>query len=245
MVTTEEIEKAKQTFPKFTVYVCYRGGETTAKTGEWYAAFGKDYNYCTEALKRAKEGKFKERQDEDLFNIVRKQELSLEEYSDFGNFIARLRDIGYEIDNLLNDYYNYEEKIMEIEKVEQNLKEVKRTERGWAGHFCCSSSCKFRRNTLLECGDIKIVVSTIGAMYLNGKIEEIGLNRHYETMAFHVDPKSGDYKDADFSREIFFESNGALKWHKKGYIDNEANEMHEAVVKEISDNLAKGWLYED
>ena len=39
----------------------------------------------------------------------RKQELSLEEYSDFGNFIARLRDIGYEIDNLLNDYYNYEE----------------------------------------------------------------------------------------------------------------------------------------
>ena len=26
-----------------------------------------------------------------------------------GNIIARLRDIGYEIDNLLNDYYNYEE----------------------------------------------------------------------------------------------------------------------------------------
>ena len=140
--------------------------------------------------------------------------------------------------SLVNEY-------LEHHRLPKNLKEVKRTERGWAGHFCCSSSCKFRRNTLLECGDIKIVVSTIGAMYLNGKIEEIGLNRHYETMAFHVDPKSGDYKDADFSREIFFESNGALKWHKKGYIDNEANEMHEAVVKEISDNLAKGWLYED
>jgi hypothetical protein len=78
-----------------------------------------------------------------------------------------------------------------------------------------------------------------------GKLQEIGLNRHYETMAFHVDPKSGDYKDADVSREIFFESNGALKWHKKGFIDNEANDMHEAVVKEISDNLAKGCLYED
>ena len=135
---------------------------------------------------------------------------------------------------------------MEIEMVEQNLKEVKRTERGWAGHFCCSSSCKFRRNTLLECDDIQIVVSTVGAMYNDkGKLEEIGLNRHYETMAFLVDKSTGPYKDADFSREIFFESKGALKWHKKGFIDNEANDMHEAVVKEISDNLAKGWLYED
>jgi hypothetical protein len=135
---------------------------------------------------------------------------------------------------------------MEIVKIEQNLKEVKRTERGWAGHFICSDGCKFRRNTLLECGDIQIVVSNVGALFdESGKLLEIGLNRHYETMAFHVDPKSGDYKDADVSREILFESNGALKWHKKGYIDNEANEMHEAVVKEISDNLAKGCLYED
>ena len=135
---------------------------------------------------------------------------------------------------------------MIIEKVEQNLKEVKRTERGWAGHFICSGSCMFRRNTLLECGDIQIVVSTVGAMFDGrGEMQEIGLNRHYETMAFHVDPKSGDYKDADVNREIWFDSPSALKWHKKGFIDNEANEMHEAVVEEISDNLAKGWLYED
>ena len=135
---------------------------------------------------------------------------------------------------------------MEIEKVEQNLKEVKRTERGWAGHFICANSCRFRRNTLLECGDIQIVVSTVGAMYISGKIEEIGLDRHYETMAFHVDPKSGDYKDADVSREIWFDSPSALKVKKTDkYIDAKANDMHEAVVKEISDNLAKGCLYED
>ena len=118
--------------------------------------------------------------------------------------------------------------------------EVKRTERGWAGHFICAENCKFRRNTLLECGDIKIVVSTVGAMYLNGKLEEIGCNRHYETMAFHVDKSSGEYKDADVSREVSFDSNWALKWHKDGFIDNEANEMHEAVVKELSDKMSRG-----
>ena len=130
---------------------------------------------------------------------------------------------------------------MKIEMVEQNLKEVKRTERGWAGHFCCSRSCKFRRNTLLECDDIQIVVSTVGAMYNDkGKLEEIGLNRHYETMAFLVDKSSGPYKDADFSNEVAFESKGTLKWHKDGYIDNEANDMHEAVVNELTRNLEHG-----
>lgn len=136
---------------------------------------------------------------------------------------------------------------MEIEKVEQNLKEVKRTERGWAGHFICSDRCKFRRNTLLECGDVKIIVSTVGAMYdEKGELEEIGIDRHYETMAFHVDPKTGEYKDADVSRQIWFDSPWSLKVKKTDkFIDAKANDMHEAVVKEISDNLAKGWLYED
>ena len=119
---------------------------------------------------------------------------------------------------------------------------VKRTERGWAGHFVCSDSCKFRRNTLLECNGIGVVVSTVGAMYTDGKLQEIGCNRHYETMAFYVDKNSGEYKDADVSNEIFFESNWALKWKKKGYIDNEANEMHENVVAELTKKLEEGIL---
>lgn len=119
------------------------------------------------------------------------------------------------------------------------MSEVKRIERGWAGHFICADSCKFRRNTLLEYNGKAVVVSTVGAMINSkGKLEEIGLGRHYETMAFYAD--DSEYKDADVSEEILFDSQWALKWHKDGYIDNEANAMHETVVEELSEKLLKG-----
>lgn len=102
MVTEETIARAKQTFPKYTVYVCYRGGETTAFTGEHYAELGKDYHDCTEALNKSN-GEFKERQDEDLFNIVRKQELKKEKRINTENLVDRLRDIAYDLDDLIDD----------------------------------------------------------------------------------------------------------------------------------------------
>ena len=131
---------------------------------------------------------------------------------------------------------------MTVEKVEQNLKEVKRTERGWAGHFCCSDSCKFRRNTLLECGETKVVVSTVGNMFNSrGEYVQVGICRDYETYAFHVDPASGDYKDIDVERQIWFESRDAYLI-KKGdkYPDLIANNMHETVVQELTEKLEKG-----
>ena len=121
--------------------------------------------------------------------------------------------------------------------------EVKRTERGWAGHFCCSYDCRFRRNTLLEYNDVGVVISTVGNMIRNGVPEEIGLDRDYETMAFYVDKRTKEYKDADVRKQIFFDSNWQLKNDgDDDFIDNKANDMHEAVVKELSEKLIRGEL---
>ena len=116
---------------------------------------------------------------------------------------------------------------------------VKRTERGWAGHFCMADRCQFRRNTLLEIGDIRIVVSTVGAVFESkgNNYMEIGYRRHFETMVFHArfdDP----YWDSDVSREIGFESPWSVFGVEKTS-DFEANKMHERVVEEITQKLLK------
>lgn len=125
------------------------------------------------------------------------------------------------------------------------MEEVKRTERGWAGHFICSDRCLFRRNTLLEYNDIKIVVSTVGAMVNihsenypnNPKFASIGYERYYETMAFHTDKKDTRYNDIDVSKQIYFDS----KWQiEKLDSDDAANIMHENVVDEIIEKLLQG-----
>ena len=120
---------------------------------------------------------------------------------------------------------------------------VTRTERGWAGHFIEGYRCLFRRNTLLECGKIKVVVSTVGA-YRNPqtyRIETIGCERHYETMAFHAtfeDP----YWEADVHREVSFDSPWQLHYPDifPAGVDNIANDMHEAVVAELTSKLSSG-----
>jgi hypothetical protein len=122
---------------------------------------------------------------------------------------------------------------------------VKRTERGWPGHFICANSCLFRRNTLLEKGDVRIVVSTVGAYRCGEKIESIGLgdeikNRYYETMAFYAkweDP----YWETDVSAPVYFDSPWAISARTPKElpknVDNMADQMHEAVVAEISKKM--------
>lgn len=128
---------------------------------------------------------------------------------------------------------------------------VKRTERGWAGHFCCAQDCLFRRNTLLEYNDIKIVVSTVGLLQNYqwkenktlrdiSRFTTVGLDRYFETMAFHA---SNDwrYYDADVSRQINFDSPWAIA---ELDADDKANDMHEKVVEEITEKLLKGEKFE-
>lgn len=114
---------------------------------------------------------------------------------------------------------------------------MKRTERGWAGHFICADKCLFRRNTLLEHEDVKIVVSTVGLMRHSDGFEMIGYNRYYETMAFHVKENDERYHDADVSRQVSFKSPWAIN---RVDADDKANDMHEVVVTEITQRLKDG-----
>jgi len=126
-----------------------------------------------------------------------------------------------------------------------DLKEqrVIRTERGWAGHFCCADNCKFKRNTLLSYKDINIVVSTVGNLVINNKLEALGGgDRYYETMAFHSDANDKRFHDIDVSRGISFDCNSAIL---KLDADDEANKMHEDVVFEITTKLEHGYKFEN
>ena len=120
------------------------------------------------------------------------------------------------------------------------MKEViKRTERGWAGHFICADRCKFRRNTLLEntVTGAKIVVSTVGLMRGPEGYETIGYKRYFETMAF-AGEHDGRYIDANVSRQVDFDSPWCID---ELDADDRANDMHEAAVEELRLKLLAGY----
>ena len=119
--------------------------------------------------------------------------------------------------------------------------EVKRTERGWAGHFCCSYRCEYHRNTLLEYNGMKVVVSTVGRLrkdMISGTYEDLGYKRYFETMAF-MTKEDDKYNDADVDREIQFDAKWSLP---SPDMELEADAMHEDVVTELSQRLVDGTL---
>lgn len=131
---------------------------------------------------------------------------------------------------------------------------IKRTERGWAGHFICAQDCTFKRNTLLQYGKKYIVISTVGCMRRrdsNGSYpqtpEQIGVDRYYETMSFYADDNDAIYHDANVSSEFYVPD---IKWAinkeemsvYKETIDNIANKMHEDYVSAVEKMLMNGEL---
>ena len=120
---------------------------------------------------------------------------------------------------------------------------IKIIERGWAGHFICANRCRFRRNTLIDAGEIKIVVSTVGLMEkLNGEgFEKVGCDRYFETMAFHAKKDDPRYYDIDVEKQIYFNSEWSIN---KTDADDKANEMHEKVIIEIKTEIENGNKYE-
>ena len=119
---------------------------------------------------------------------------------------------------------------------------VTRTERGWAGHFCCSDRCQFHRNTLLECGEERIVVSTVGAFAPYEKdYGTIGVNpnRYYETKAFKAVFSRYVIWDVNVGQRVSFDSPWSLG-DKPNMADNKADAMHEAVVAELTARLEGG-----
>ncbi len=122
---------------------------------------------------------------------------------------------------------------------------VKRTERGWIGHYILADRCLFRRNTLLQREDgVNIVVSSVGLLtpLSNHKTtqhkswEMVGINRYFETMAFHANNDTR-YYDADVSHQVYFESPWAIS---EIDADDKANDMHENVINELTERLNNG-----
>jgi len=117
---------------------------------------------------------------------------------------------------------------------------MKIIERGWPGHFICVDKCFFRRNTLIDKGRKKIVVSTVGGMTKkDGGFETIGaFGRYYETMAFEAKKVDG-YWEANVSKEVEFNNQWSICADSVEQlpdgVDNVANSMHDTIVKELSE----------
>jgi len=122
------------------------------------------------------------------------------------------------------------------------MEKVKRTEKGWAGHYICADRCMFRRHTLLYYGGLAISVSTVGNFIQgreNREVTQIGSGHYFETMAFHsqMATPSAPWRDGDVSKPIMIQSPSKLYQPWK---EQEANDMHEKVVDEITERLLAG-----
>ena len=121
---------------------------------------------------------------------------------------------------------------------------IKITERGWPGHFILASQCLFRRNTLIESDQDKVIVSTVGNLMVDDVLTPIGIfNRYFETAVFGTED-TGTYIDANVYDAREFDSNWQICANDIDDLphdtDEQANIMHDAVVKEMIEKLKAG-----
>lgn len=126
----------------------------------------------------------------------------------------------------------------------KDLDKVKITYRGWPGHYCMGSKCVFHLNTLVEVGDVRVVVSTVGNLrsglpHMYGA-EEVGCGRYYETMAFRAALIDG-YWDQESGQSISLSGKTAVTRMTK-QCDQEAQDMHEVAVRAITNRILSGEL---
>lgn len=118
---------------------------------------------------------------------------------------------------------------------------MKITERGWAGHHCCSKDCQFRRNTLVEHESDKVVVSTVGLLidplykkdHNRQKYIKVNSSSYFESLIFRA-KDNDEYNDADYSQQLIVEGSVA------GVVDLDeiaANSMHDLNVLAVKEFL--------
>lgn len=127
------------------------------------------------------------------------------------------------------------------------MRSVSKTERGWAAHFVGRNECAYHRNTLLECGDVRVIVSTVGNWRpRNGRdyvlcpiSSERGQERHYETLTFLAVFEFGYWEIASGSG---LDRDGCLG----GELDSDlkADAMHERMVDKVTKSLSETGRYE-
>ena len=94
--------------------------------------------------------------------------------------------------------------------------------RGLSGHFIGAHKCIFRLCT--DVGDYRI--STIGAYYIDNKMNEIGLGRHYETFVFEIKDNLNDRDELIILLEIDSEGINVNDFKSPFEADEAAEKMH-------------------
>jgi hypothetical protein len=112
---------------------------------------------------------------------------------------------------------------------------LKITERGYAGHFCASSQCRYTRNTLVEFPDgHKIVLSAIGNYCPNVLIERINSDSYYEIMIFDAEYES-PYWESNIGCQIY-EFRLIQETPVRGS-DLVVDSFHDLIIQTLADNI--------